>query len=483
MSWLARSIANTLRLDDDDDAHDVDANDVVRHQCEYDGRVIDKRRQQHLNDAVSRNHTSIFLHPAESLDLEEVDLEDRPVKSSSYHDSDNNNNVIGDDNGSFEDGGDRNTNNQGRGVKEDLSEFRETLTRQLWGVASFLAPPPPPPPPPPPLPRPRSLNWLESDRKRTELAERSGSGNEEGSDEEMDGQFGQFREFPQSFLEVGMPEEEEEEGDLLADAVGITEEALDFAENTAHHPETWLNFPLLEEEEFDDFEISDLQFKHARAIEHLAPRLAALRRELCPAHMTEGYFWMVYFVLLHSRLDKHDVDLLSTPQLVKARSMWMHELQKQTKPESHWFGRDTFDLEEKNYSPYESFDVASCEDKTPRFMSHTAFLLDSTASQVTSDSEPEKHSHESREIQLIDKTGHEENLTSTTGTELLSGPPHKEPIKEYDEHEDDWLDDDSELEGYTGTAISLVNEEDVSFSDLEEDLDTMPIKSKVLVKD
>lgn len=470
MSWLARSIANTLRLDDDDD-DDADAD-----QHEYDDGVINKPQQQHLND-VAQHHTSIFLHPAESFDLEEVDLEDRPGKSNSYHCNSNNNNVVGDDNSNFEDKGDRSTNNQGRGVKEDLSEFRETLTRQLWGVASFLAPPPPPPPPPP-LPRPRSFNWLESDRRRTELAERSGSG-----DEEMDGQFVQFRGFPQSFLEVGMPEEEEEEDDLLADAVGITEEALDFAENTAHHPETWLNFPLSEEEEFDDFEISDLQFKHARAIEHLAPRLAALRRELCPAHMTEGYFWMVYFVLLHSRLDKHDVDLLSTPQLVKARAMWMHELQKQTKPESPWLGRDTFDLEKRNYFPHESFDIASCEDKTPRFVSQTAFPLDSTALHVTSDSEPEKHPHESGEIQFIDKTGHEENLTSTTENELLSGPPHKVPIEEYDEHEDDWLDDDSELEGYTGTAITLVNEEDVSFSDLEDDLDTMPIKSKVLVKD
>ncbi|MFS7970276.1 hypothetical protein Hanom_Chr09g00819121 [Helianthus anomalus] len=29
------------------------------------------------------------------------------------------------------------------GVKEDLSEITKTLTRQLWGIASFLAPPPP----------------------------------------------------------------------------------------------------------------------------------------------------------------------------------------------------------------------------------------------------------------------------------------------------------------------------------------------------
>ena len=31
----------------------------------------------------------------------------------------------------------------GKGVKEDFSELTKTFTRQLWGVASFLAPPPP----------------------------------------------------------------------------------------------------------------------------------------------------------------------------------------------------------------------------------------------------------------------------------------------------------------------------------------------------
>jgi hypothetical protein len=64
-----------------------------------------------------------------------------------------------------------------------------------------------------------------------------------------------------------------------------------------------------------DFDMSDAQQEHTLAIQHLAPRLAALRIELCPCHMTESYFWKVYFVLLHSRLKKHDADNLSTPQV------------------------------------------------------------------------------------------------------------------------------------------------------------------------
>jgi hypothetical protein len=61
--------------------------------------------------------------------------------------------------------------------------------------------------------------------------------------------------------------------------------------------------------------MSDAQQEHSLAIEHLAPRLAALRIELCPIHMSEECFWKIYFVLLHPRLNKRDAELLSTPQV------------------------------------------------------------------------------------------------------------------------------------------------------------------------
>lgn len=64
-----------------------------------------------------------------------------------------------------------------------------------------------------------------------------------------------------------------------------------------------------------DFDMSAAQQEHTMAIEHLAPRLAALRFELCPCHINDSYFWKVYFVLLHSRLNKHDAEVLSTPQV------------------------------------------------------------------------------------------------------------------------------------------------------------------------
>lgn len=161
-------------------------------------------------------------------------------------------------------------------------------------------------------------------------------------------------------------EEEEEETDDEEEeiaAVALTDEVLAFARNIAMHPETWLDFPLDPDEDLDgnvyiesisdlinifvwfctksnfvisfdltcmhmkglffsiciffcvDLEMTDAQRGHASAIERLAPRLAALRIELCPCHMSVGYFWKVYFVLLLSRLNKHDAHLLFSPQV------------------------------------------------------------------------------------------------------------------------------------------------------------------------
>ena len=64
-----------------------------------------------------------------------------------------------------------------------------------------------------------------------------------------------------------------------------------------------------------DFDMSDAQQEHALAVERLVPRLAALRMELCPGYMSETCFWKIYFVLLHPRLDQHDAEVLSTPQV------------------------------------------------------------------------------------------------------------------------------------------------------------------------
>ncbi|GER46790.1 BSD domain-containing family protein [Striga asiatica] len=409
MSWLARSIANSLRLDGEDeggpDEEDGATYDVVPPE--------DPPRNIALSAGDRRSSS------------------DGGGRSSFGEDED----VYGDD--------DR------RGVKDDLSELKDSLARQLWGVASFLAPPPPPPPPPPLFPR-----------SGYESVARGG------------GETGQF----------GQPEEDYHP-DVVEGAIGITEEVLAFAKDIAHHPETWLDFPLSEEEEFDDFDISDAQFKHALAVEHLAPRLAALRIELCPVHMSEGYFWMVYFVLLHSRLNKHDADLLSSSQMInlradfilifceeneqeinltqlaQARIMWMHELEKRTKEELPELSLSTEPL----YSPHQNSIMHSDNECNDRF--------GNDPKQVTP---VEKH-----EVEFIDKSVIKEDLAPELHEKEMIVSSTSLTAQDYDHDDDDWLKDVSDFIGYSDKSV-MGNEEDISFSDLEDDLDhTMPVKYNI----
>lgn len=62
--------------------------------------------------------------------------------------------------------------------------------------------------------------------------------------------------------------------------------------------------------------MNNIQKEHSHALEVAAPGLKALRIELCPNYMSEGRFWLNYFVLLHSRLSPEEAHLLSTSQVL-----------------------------------------------------------------------------------------------------------------------------------------------------------------------
>lgn len=169
-----------------------------------------------------------------------------------------------------------------RGVKEDFSELTKTLTRQFWGVASFLAPPPASEDP-----NPRSSP--ETDSSASDHGRRSDSSDPAASpyaDEAAAAESPRIAGIRSDFAEIGVKfrsgfsmlsntmavseiskiastflpfgaEEEEEDGDEEEDnfevgAVGITEEVLAFARNISMHPETWLDFPLSHEDEDSD---------------------------------------------------------------------------------------------------------------------------------------------------------------------------------------------------------------------------------------
>ncbi|XVF36449.1 hypothetical protein REPUB_Repub19eG0059500 [Reevesia pubescens] len=462
MSWIARSLANSLRLDDNDDNESASS------------------RDDEENYVITHEFQSSPHHPRHKMiQIEETKAEQQSLSPEQVAEL------------------------QSRGVKEDLSELKQTLTRQLWGVASFLAPPPPPSPPPPSRTNSSlQVNRLLNDRSNLnqfEPSDRYVSGEVEdpsdsaavaGIRDDFSGIGGRLSKMAADYFPFGSGENEEEnemeneneeededEEDQRFNAVGITDEVLAFARNIAHHPETWLDFPLDPDEDLDDFDMSVTQQEHAMAVEHLAPRLAALRIELCPCHMSESYFWKVYFVLLHPRLNKNDAEMLSTPQVVEARVMWMKELQKQTKPETDWYGRSISHIGDSSsimheglipsVSSYFSFETASPRTYTSE-----------PASSITTDYETEKHPVESTEMPFVDKSVIEDK-------DHLVGPSSKISIPTFeDDDEIDWPeDDDSEFGDYSGATVCMENEEDISFSDLEDvdDIST-PTKSKIVSK-
>ncbi|KAJ4965323.1 hypothetical protein NE237_017172 [Protea cynaroides] len=458
MSWLARSFVNSLKVDDDSD----DDEDGVK----------DEKRVSSLN----------LKHRAE--EGEEVEEYDEQQHHQEQLDS---------------------LDGLGRGVKEDFSEITKTLTRQLWSVASFLAPPPSsessprgPPSAPSPSHQVSSADDSISDWNRWGSSDQSIStevSDTENPDAtriagirsdfaEIGGRFRtgitkfssnkavtEISKIASTFLPpFGSEEESGSDMKLLSGgAVGVTDEVLTFARNIAMHPETWLDFPLADDEDADDFDISDAQQEHALAVEHLVPRLAALRIELCPGYMSEGCFWKVYFVLLHSRLSKHDDELLSTPQIVEARAMWMQELQNRTKTEPNWSGSGTSYRRDTPNSLHEEHQSLSSNTLSENQPVRT-FAVEHASVPVT-EFETEKRPVVSTELRIIDKSVVEEvPAVQSKNKDLVVTTPKMLDQKYEEDGDDEWLEEEnSDLGGFGGTTFPVGHEEDVSFSDLEED--------------
>ncbi|KAJ8765695.1 hypothetical protein K2173_014817 [Erythroxylum novogranatense] len=437
MSWLARSIANSLKLDDDD-------GDGDRHGGS----------QHNVNT------------------LNEPDA----VKSSSSPEADQ-----------HSESSSTTTTTTPRGVKEDISELTKTLTRQFWGVASFLAPPPPDASSTPPRsPRQISSQSESNDDEdpiagiRSDFAEISGKFKSGITKLSSNKTVSEITKIASNFLQFG-PGRDISGEDLIGNVVGVTEEVVAFAKDIAMHPETWLDFPLPDEDDFEDLDMTDAQQEHALAVEHVAPRLAALRIELCPGYMSEGCFWKIYFVLLHPRLSKEDALLLSTPQIMEARAMLSHELQKRAKAKSapEYSVSNTSASKEASDLHYErSLSVTHRTESEP--VTLETFGNEAVSSSVATEIETDKHPVQSMEIQIIDKAMVEEQPVNQATQQRTSSFSSSRIMDEnLEDDADDWLkDESSESVGASNTMISLNNEEDVSFSDLEDDDGEVPVTYK-----
>ena len=154
----------------------------------------------------------------------------------------------------------------------------------------------------------------------------------------------------------------------------------------------------------------------------------------------------------------------------------MQELQKKIKPEPDWYGSSSYHSKESSSLHRE--DSVSSNNSHSESMPFRTFALETVSSSVTNDFETEKHMVTNNESQMIDKSVIEEKPEIRT-KDFLPGPSSKLLIQNYEDDEDDWLDEEIlELGDYGRTVIPIGHEEDVSFSDLEDDDCIIRRKSK-----
>ncbi|KAK9678452.1 hypothetical protein RND81_11G212400 [Saponaria officinalis] len=430
MSWLLNSLANSLKIDDDDDAA------TAATAATGDTNKINSE-QNNINPPIDTASDSST--PADPTTPQ-------------------------------------------RGVKDDLSEFSKTFTRQLWGVAAFLAPPPPPPE------VSSSSDAAAEDPARiagirNDLSEIGGKFRSEISKLSSNKAVSEFTKIASNLLQFGVDEDLSAKDYADRGVVGVTDEVVDFARDVAMHPETWLDFPLPHDDDDDDdedFDLSDAQQEHAFAVERLVPELSALRTELCLGYMTEGSFWKIYFVLVHPRLSRDDAVILSTPPIMKARAMLTQELQnrgKSRKPDSGT-GKFSVDSSETSHEEQLSVPVVDQSEYVPvEIISHDQ------APSVTHDVEVDKHPVAVAEEPITEKKAIEEVPVKPTVNEKSTPTTSKSVVSSDEKDEDDadeWLKEEDEERPFTGTSYPLGHDdEDVSFSDLEEEDDAPASYKKV----
>ncbi|KAI3982138.1 hypothetical protein MKX01_019044 [Papaver californicum] len=327
--------------------------------------------------------------------------------------------------GGDDDDGDTDSGGGGGGVKvkENLTEIRKSIGRQLRGVASFLAPPP--------QSSISSTTATTTDDSSSTAHTTTATDESSSSQSLVGGIKSDFAEISGS-LKSGLslfssskavneisrfattllqfPKEDGED-----EVAGVNQEVLEFVRIMSSRPECWTDFPL-PLHHYNDFCLSEAQEHHASTVEELAPSLADLRYKLCPTFMSEDRFWMIYFIMLYPRLSESDAMLLTTSQIVEARRVLLHNLQNKSDAGVQGFISKVDDVEGSNMDSNTRGDVRTILQK-----------------------------------------------------EVLAESTRQENVDEQ-ENVDQWLEEE-DVE--TGTSLAslkqLGNDEDVSFSDLEDD--------------
>lgn len=154
--------------------------------------------------------------------------------------------------------------------------------------------------------------------------------------------------------------------------------------------------------------------------------------------------------------------------------MLLQDLQSSTKPKSEESARGALS-EEGASVPLERNVIFPSETSAETSSTKTLMVEAPSPSVSITDFETEKHPVMTTEVKIIDKSVIEEDPpVQTKSTNFSSDTSNTISIQKYEvegEDGDDWLQEEEtgEAGGSRGANLSLGNDDDVSFSDLEED--------------
>lgn len=154
--------------------------------------------------------------------------------------------------------------------------------------------------------------------------------------------------------------------------------------------------------------------------------------------------------------------MLYCSQIVTARASLGQELRKRTHS-SPQDGNDIPNVESLSVPPF---------DASENLVQGTSGLESTSPAAIAADSDAEKHPDTNNKVQIVDKSVIEEGHGNETKDQTPQSASVNIINEEDEDDADDWLNEEStETHNSTKTTIPIENEDDVSFSDLEDDDD------------
>lgn len=251
-------------------------------------------------------------------------------------------------------------NESGTGLREDIVEFTGTVTNGVARLSKLFSQ----------LENNSSLVDPSDETKKVEIGVQSSR--EEQTQQQQNTEINvlagarqdvrKLKDHLMRFASNLLALDEDENECGPTNSIELDEQIIHFITDMCSHPEIWLNFPTVSEDnEVDEFVPSEAQLTHCEVVLGACPVIGDLQDELCPHKMSVARFWKIYFVLLIGELNSKDAFFLSTEQVLLARKAFLEINRPHTSDKSESMVGSKGDMQYDGSKTTETSDVSDAE--------------------------------------------------------------------------------------------------------------------------